>query len=189
MFQPHISDQDPREIVGLLAEVKQLKNGLAAIKKDLEQVKHLVHDHMKVVKQEADHYGTDKTIAFTASENTGGHRCYQNRSIIQFPSASLNVGEAFDPDTGKFVCPLSGYYHFYFAVMSTHGERVYVVLNTGGHAEAQDGQYPDMASTSMNVECAQGQEVYIYAMFDQCIFAVSKTTFSGYLIGALNNHK
>ena len=128
---------------------------------------------------------TDKVVALTARETGGGHKCYDEDSIIQFPEVRLNIGEAYNASTGVFTCPYTGVYNFFYSVMSAPGESVDVSLVVGANAEAQDGEFPDTATGSIYALCSEGQQIYVNARDNQCIYALSKTYFSGSIIAVL----
>ena len=54
----------------------------------------------------------DNKIVFSAYKDSGGHSV---TGIIIFDNVVLNVGNAYDPETGVFTCKKAGYYIFFFS--------------------------------------------------------------------------
>jgi len=65
-------------------------------------------------------------IAFRVSSPTAS--TYSSSSVITFSDVQLNVGDAYDVNTGKFTAPVSGLYIFTSQLCVNKGQHVYIEI-------------------------------------------------------------
>lgn len=69
------------------------------------------------------------TVAFDAYRNRPFH---EPQSFITFDGTTINVGDAFNAETGKFYAPVKGVYSFTFHALTQDGTATYVKIVQNG---------------------------------------------------------
>ena len=134
--------------------------------------------------------GERPAYAFTAAmgEAPGYTRSYSHGDQVEFPVVLTNIGGAYNPTTGDFMCPISGTYMFAVSLMSGHqalGAASITVDDERKVSARPDGR--DAAhghsSNMLVTACTQGQRVWVQA-FGWRLYDDSRNhgTFSGMLI-------
>ena len=115
---------------------------------------------------------------------------FQQHDIITFNGITVNTGNAYDPDTGVFRCPLSGYYAISGSIYNgVHMQQTsFKLMKDDSNVQtlvlsANDIQLP----FSTMVACESGEEIYVQyvstANFQTTGSASAKyNTFYGYII-------
>ena len=81
-----------------------------------------------VIEEDLNSLASPKTvIAFDAYRN---QPFYEAQSILTFNGTTVNIGNAFDPQTGKFVAPLKGVYSFSFHGLTYDGTATHIKVSS-----------------------------------------------------------
>lgn len=127
----------------------------------------------------------ENAVGFTAYPAT--MRSYDEGDIIYFDTVISNYGGGFDPLTGVFECPYTGFYMFYVSVTAEVEENADMNIhleNTGDLVQVMPNfsDY-DSASNSAFIECLEGQRVYVRSGSPNFNFGGNKrNSFSGFLV-------
>ncbi|XP_030633616.1 complement C1q-like protein 4 [Chanos chanos] len=126
-------------------------------------------------------------IAFYA----GLRKQHEGSEVLKFDDVVTNVGNYYEPSTGKFTCPLPGIYYFTYHVLMRGGDgtSMWADLKKNGQvrasAIAQDAdQNYDYASNSVILHLDVGDEVYVQLDGGKVHGGNTNkySTFSGFLI-------
>ncbi|KAF7200854.1 complement C1q-like protein 4 [Nothobranchius furzeri] len=126
-------------------------------------------------------------IAFYA----GLRKQHEGNEVLKFDDVVTNVGNYYEPSTGKFTCPLSGIYYFTYHVLMRGGDgtSMWADLKKNGQvrasAIAQDAdQNYDYASNSVILHLDVGDEVLVQLDGGKVHGGNTNkySTFSGFLI-------
>ncbi|KAG5282404.1 hypothetical protein AALO_G00055610 [Alosa alosa] len=126
-------------------------------------------------------------IAFYA----GLRKQHEGMDVLKFDDVVTNVGNYYEPSTGKFTCPLPGIYYFTYHVLMRGGDgtSMWADLKKNGQvrasAIAQDAdQNYDYASNSVILHLDVGDEVYVQLDGGKVHGGNTNkySTFSGFLI-------
>ncbi|XP_048856437.1 complement C1q-like protein 4 [Brienomyrus brachyistius] len=128
-------------------------------------------------------------IAFYA----GLRKQHEGSEVLKFDDVVTNVGNYYEPSTGKFTCPLPGIYYFTYHVLMRGGDgtSMWADLKKNGQvrasAIAQDAdQNYDYASNSVILHLDVGDEVFVQLDGGKVHGGNTNkySTFSGFLIYA-----
>lgn len=111
----------------------------------------------------------------------GSYKTYQKGSIWIYDKVNTNVGNAYDPSTGKFTAPTNGIYQFNWYTLSDPKATSHAGLFVNGEIKARQasnnsgGSYQLItAGSSIALLLSKGDEVYIRdGMAIRQIFGVS----------------
>ncbi|XP_063064275.1 complement C1q-like protein 4 [Engraulis encrasicolus] len=126
-------------------------------------------------------------IAFYA----GLRKQHENMDVLKFDDVVTNVGNYYEPSTGKFTCPLPGIYYFTYHVLMRGGDGTSMWADlkkndkVRASAIAQDAdQNYDYASNSVILHLDVGDEVYVQLDGGKVHGGNTNkySTFSGFLI-------
>lgn len=130
------------------------------------------------------------SVAFTAY--LSGHASnLGHQHTIPFDSVILNEGQAFNPNTHEFTCPVTGVYTFQTALMSQANTiSITEIVKEGvqlvhAHAEARAaGTYFDQGFNSVVTKCNKGESVWVrnFKHFGTDVYSERYTTFTGFLL-------
>ncbi|KAB0393190.1 hypothetical protein E2I00_004909 [Balaenoptera physalus] len=81
--------------------------------------------------------------------------CFGIRETVLFDDVVTNLGNHYDPTTGKFTCSIPGIYFFTYHVLMRGGDGTSIAI-----AQDADQNY-DYASNSVVLHLEPGDEVYI----------------------------
>merc|ERR1719415_281346 len=93
-----------------------------------------------------------KMVAFDAFRDKPFH---EDQKYITFDGMKVNVGGAFNPDTGMFTAPVAGVYSFSFHGLTQDGTATYVKLV---HREADQTEWENVAGTYRRHEKEEDDE-------------------------------
>ena len=132
-----------------------------------------------------------KIPAFFATRTSGHIGPNYAHDSIKFNDVSLNIGNCYNPNTGKFTAPADGVYQISFSYLQQNGYTSYVHLIKDGtmysdvHANHKNH---DQLSKTVLIQLKKGQTVWVrllksssYAVYGRDRY----TTFGGYLISYL----
>ena len=107
---------------------------------------------------------------------------------IKFNDVSLNIGNGYNPSTGKFTAPVDGIYQISYSYLQQNGVSSYVQLIKDGAVYSEvhaNHKSHDQLSKTVLVQLKKGQAVWI-RLYNSSSYAVNGsgryTTFAGYLI-------
>lgn len=105
-----------------------------------------------------------RVIAFTAKLNTA-HSTPYHSGILKLVDVLANEGDAYNPGTGVFTCPLEGLYHF-TVHMSVCGRAQCAIFKNGEslasvYHTSLPNQCSQVASISSTVPLSEGDEVWV----------------------------
>ncbi|XP_033739194.1 complement C1q-like protein 3 [Pecten maximus] len=130
---------------------------------------------------------SDQKIGFTARLNQNvGH--LNDRQAIVFDQVLTNVGQAYDPTTGMFMCPYSGLYEFAATIVSDGDNKnldAEIVQEGSRVARLHSTIYGyDQGTQVAIVGCAEGQHVWVrhFGSADTAVLPAGYSTFAGHLI-------
>ncbi|XP_076008596.1 complement C1q-like protein 2 [Genypterus blacodes] len=120
----------------------------------------------------ADHGQTDRVNASTSSYKVafyvGLKNPHEGYEVLRFDDVITNLGNHYDPSTGKFTCYVSGIYYFTYHVLMRGGDgtSMWADLCKNGQvrasAIAQDAdQNYDYASNTAVLHLDSGDEIYV----------------------------
>ena len=115
---------------------------------------------------------------------------------IIFEDMKANNGDKYSPVTGKFTCPITGYYLFYFTIHRDHASKYdlsvelvkngFPVTHATSMLHLEDALPLQTASSNMAIiMCEEGEVVWVRAIdFDQTVYAYQAplSSFSGVLL-------
>ncbi|XP_036410800.1 complement C1q-like protein 4 [Megalops cyprinoides] len=113
---------------------------------------------------------------------------FSTDEILKFTDVVTNLGQAYEPSSGKFTCPTTGVYFFSFHIVKT-GRRLWADLMVNkevvASATALDVMHTDTAANSAVLKLKTGDQVYV--KLDGSDKTLQDTnnrysTFSGYLV-------
>ena len=123
--------------------------------------------------------------ATLTSGNVGPN--YAN-DAIKFNDVSINVGNGYNPGTGKFTAPVDGIYLISLSYLQLNGYTSHVQLIKDGAVYTELHAYHknyDQLSKTVLIQLKKGQNIWV-RLVKSSIYAVNGsrkyTTFSGYLI-------
>ena len=132
-----------------------------------------------------------KIPAFFATLTSGSVGPNYAHDAIKFNDVSLNIGNGYNPSTGKFTAPVDGVYQFSLSYLQRNGYKSYVALIKDGtmysdvHANHKNH---DQLSKTVLIQLKKGQTVWArlpksssYAVYGHSRY----TTFGGYFISYL----
>ena len=126
-------------------------------------------------------------VGFTASASTGD-TLYESGDVIVFGDVISNFGGHYNPEISTFICPWDGVYLFSVNVQgySSHYMHIDLMRNDVQLADILiddiSGTY-NRGSTTMVINCASGDVVWVRAGYSNYIHAAARRTlFSGYLL-------
>lgn len=120
----------------------------------------------------------------------GSYKTYQKGSIWIYDKVNTNVGNAYDPSTGKFTAPTNGIYQFNWYTLSDPKATSHAGLFVNGEIKARQasnnsgGSYQFItAGSSIALLLSKGDEVYIRYVYGYTANLRSQwTAFGGVLI-------
>jgi len=147
-----------------------------------------ISEKAKVRRTPTINYGQSQ-IAFSA--NMSSHaQGLGFRQVVPFNTVRLNAGNAFDPITHVFICPVDGVYVFQSALMAYPHDMVQTSIVLDGTeganiyaAGANSGHGYDQGFNSLVTLCQRGQHVWV-EIINQAAHQVlaTFTSFSGFLL-------
>ncbi|WP_411027245.1 C1q-like domain-containing protein, partial [Salmonella sp. s54925] len=128
------------------------------------------------------------TAAFFATLTSGSVGPNYAGDSIKFNDVSINIGDVYNPTTGKFQAPMDGIYEFHFSVLQRKGYQSYVYLMKDGAVytklHANHKNY-DILSKTVLMLLKKDQNVWVRLPKDSrfAIYGGERySTFSGHLI-------
>ena len=123
---------------------------------------------MKAVLHTVQSQFIDGFVAFTAFPNVTSYYTYLtlNRRLI-FNGVITNIGNAYDPIIGSFVCPQHGIYQFTLSMWSRAGNDAKVELMKGNEVilivvvRANGGPTNEHSGNSVIIECHAEEDVWL----------------------------
>lgn len=120
----------------------------------------------------------------------GSSKTYQKGSIWIYDKVVTNVGNAYNPSTGKFTAPTSGIYQFNWYTLSNPQVKSHAGLFVNGEIKARQASNNNggtnqyiTAGSSMALPLNKGDEVYIMDVHGYTVNLGSQwTAFGGVLI-------
>jgi hypothetical protein len=128
-------------------------------------------------------------VGFTALVNKPLANLTVNQ-VIKFDHAITNVGGAYVPRTGQFICPLNGLYQFAASIVSKgSGKNVEIEIVREGKLLVKihaTGYAHDTGSQIVIIHCIEGQKVWVrhHAGTNSKATVAANSYFSGHLIYA-----
>ncbi|XP_013391387.1 complement C1q-like protein 3 [Lingula anatina] len=133
------------------------------------------------------------TVAFSAQLTTSP-QVKRNDDLV-FAGVITNIGNAYDPTSGRFTCPVSGTYFFTATILTSHnGGRVEVTLRSSKKAGknlmlllAKSHGDHNSGSNSVIVQCEKWEEINLrvnHVRDPNPTLWNYWSTFSGYLIAS-----
>jgi hypothetical protein len=129
-------------------------------------------------------------VAFNAHRNSGGDTAYSN--TIVFNSTTVNIGNGFNTNTGKFTAPVSGTYFFNTTCLTTSNStsndlqiRVDDTNIAQGRVDVSSSAH-NSVSVTVIATLTENQVVSVYNAGGDGFYGSTGNynTFCGYLIGA-----
>ncbi|XP_062280831.1 complement C1q-like protein 2 [Scomber scombrus] len=128
-----------REMTALLTEqrveMRQLQKDNEAHTAELITIQartHVTENHVEILKRD----GKAKQVAFSASllaSGSGYVGPFNTHTLLVFRHVVTNIGNAYNPNTGFFIAPVRGAYHFEFYIgaggHNSHGSCAWLVKN------------------------------------------------------------
>ncbi|XP_030277889.1 uncharacterized protein LOC115584539 isoform X7 [Sparus aurata] len=187
------------ELISIKARTDVTENQVEALKRDGEaQTAELIsikartditENQVEALKRD----GEVKQVAFSASllaSGGGDIGPFNTHTLLVFRHVVTNIGNAYNPNTGFFIAPVRGAYHFEFYV-GAHGHASHasgaVLVKNGEHIfiayEHQPSHYGSTAN-GVTLPLEVGDVVYMRQWHNSRIFDNENhhTTFSGHLI-------
>ncbi|XP_030277887.1 uncharacterized protein LOC115584539 isoform X5 [Sparus aurata] len=187
------------ELISIKARTDVTENQVEALKRDGEaQTAELIsikartnvtENQVEALKRDGD----VKQVAFSASllaSGGGDIGPFNTHTLLVFRHVVTNIGNAYNPNTGFFIAPVRGAYHFEFYV-GAHGHASHasgaVLVKNGEHIfiayEHQPSHYGSTAN-GVTLPLEVGDVVYMRQWHNSRIFDNENhhTTFSGHLI-------
>ncbi|XP_030277886.1 uncharacterized protein LOC115584539 isoform X4 [Sparus aurata] len=187
------------ELISIKARTDITENQVEALKRDGEaQTAELIsikartdvtENQVEALKRD----GEVKQVAFSASllaSGGGDIGPFNTHTLLVFRHVVTNIGNAYNPNTGFFIAPVRGAYHFEFYV-GAHGHASHasgaVLVKNGEHIfiayEHQPSHYGSTAN-GVTLPLEVGDVVYMRQWHNSRIFDNENhhTTFSGHLI-------
>uniref|UniRef100_A0A0E9XS07 C1q domain-containing protein n=1 Tax=Anguilla anguilla TaxID=7936 RepID=A0A0E9XS07_ANGAN len=174
-----------------LKELKEMKEGLATAKTELQAVEArllLCESHIAEQKGAKE----NSRVAFSAALSEGGDRGPLNIGItLIYKKVFTNIGNHYSPATGIFTVPVKGVYCFIFTAFSIgkpagSGVTLYKnaepIVTSLNWIDAQD-----YATNAVTLELKVGDQVYMHFPQDRKVYddLLNRTTFSGFLLFTL----
>ena len=122
-------------------------------------------------------------VAFTVSRS---HQGSLMNSKVVYDKVLVNVGNAYDPQTGLFTCPRDGVYVFTWSTMSHNpGENCLAYIYRNGVKSLMTHAYESSShlETASNTEIYhlnQGDTVWIQTTICEFFYGYPNTAFSGW---------
>ena len=107
---------------------------------------------------------------------------------IKFETVKQNYGNAYDPQTGIFICPKSGLYFFTFTILADTGKEVETKLVLNGSPiaysySAGPALHGNAGSKSVITPLHPGDKVWLeFHAYDNSIYGNAWSTLTGYII-------
>ncbi|XP_060082099.1 complement C1q tumor necrosis factor-related protein 5-like, partial [Ylistrum balloti] len=130
---------------------------------------------------------TDQIYGFTARLSQKIAHLNTQQAIV-FDQVLTNVGAAYEPSTGIFVCPYSGLYEFAATIVSNGDQKnldAEIVKNGNRLARLHSTIYGfDQGTQVVIVQCEEGQRVWVrhFGTADTPVLPGGYSTFAGHLI-------
>jgi hypothetical protein len=127
-------------------------------------------------------------VAFTASVSSSD-TSWSSGTLV-FPVVITNVGDAYNPSTGKFTAPTNGNYVFFVNVQSYNTQTIYVDIVLNGSTKVRTmayngggSEYYESGPNLVALTLQKGDRVWIRYYSGQGYYTDgSITSFSGFLI-------
>nr|CBX41702.1 putative C1q domain containing protein MgC1q53 [Mytilus galloprovincialis] len=108
---------------------------------------------------------------------------------ILFDKVIANVGNSYNPSTGKFTAPVSGLYSISVSIMGLHGNSIHVAIRKNGQELARlwthGGGRGEVASHTLNLPLKRGDQMWASGSPGKKIYAREPyNVFSGILIAS-----
>ena len=134
------------------------------------------------------YYVLQSIPAFFATLTSGNIGPNYAHDAIKFNDVSLNIGNGYNPSTGKFTAPVDGIYQISFSYLQQHGYATHVQLIKDGTVytdlHANHKNYDQLSKTVL-IQLKKSQTVWV-RLVKSSSYAVHGgsryTTFAGYLI-------
>merc|ERR1719239_58103 len=129
------------------------------------------------------------TVMFSAY--LGSSVTLPSHNVVVFNRLTTNAGNGYDPATGLFTCPVSGYYVLDVHVQGQHNSLVAVFMYLNGseiaYAYADDNAEYESASGHLEVLLKQGDRVNVKTFHTSYLTGHGNRpcTFSGHLVNLL----
>jgi len=116
--------------------------------------------------------------------------------VVPFDNVTLNAGNAFDPVTHVFLCPVTGVYVFQSSLMAEQHDMIQTAIVIDGangaklyasgadSARAGSGLGYDQGFNSLVTLCKQGQHVWVrnHHANGHAVYPAHFSTFSGFML-------
>ncbi|CAB4033923.1 Complement C1q 4 [Paramuricea clavata] len=131
-------------------------------------------------------------VAFQATLTTGRIGPNYARGAIKFNAVTLNIGNGYNPSTGKFTAPIAGLYQFTVTYLQQNGYSSYVRLIKGssviGDMHANHKNF-DLLTKTILVTLTKGQTFWarLERSSSYAVYGAGRyTQFGGFLLSAGN---
>ncbi|KAK7094393.1 complement C1q-like protein 3 [Littorina saxatilis] len=133
------------------------------------------------------------TVRFNADDDWQAGIPLTHRQVLQFDKVVTNVGNGYNPSTGKFTAPVRGVYAFLLNLFAPSNSNVgqlgllivkqdVVIVGAWGRQIDDEGE---PASTQVSIELAAGEQVWVRQDAGRGVRGGVWTVFTGYLLQAL----
>lgn len=136
----------------LIAKNHQLRN----INRDLRLESNELDDKLSLSIHRLQHFYQYAFSAYATETVT-----YSLNLTVLFDEVLFDDGDFYNPQTGTYVCPQSGYYLFMFYVVSDSGERMQLMMEGEAYTATLHARSADQASNMMLFRCRIGNQVYV----------------------------
>ncbi|KAK2917069.1 hypothetical protein QQF64_025744 [Cirrhinus molitorella] len=168
-----------KELGATEKQLKALEIRLANSEAQIEEIKKENQDKPKV--------------AFSAALGSDGFiGPFDVDSTLVYKKVVINVGDAYNQDTGIFAAPVRGVYYFSFFYHCGTDHKTQLVLYRNGKPEAftqhnKSNDSPENGGNGLTLLLEKGDQVYIILQKNSWVwdYSLSLTVFSGFLINAM----